>query len=386
MTSLGSDLGGIAEPVVPERHGQAALASRTGARAEEEGTQSNDSGLGGAESTEPTKGSNAVGLRPASECASGAPASATPQARIREAELNEFETYVDEFVSYLANVKNLSPNTVRAYETDLAAYVAWCRREAVRPLRVEHRQVRSWVAELAAAGYATTTQNRHLSSVRTLYRWLVSRGVTQEDAVAAVASPKLARRLPKTMGDSDVDALLAACGNDAAGLRDRAMVELLYATGARISEASGLDIADLDLAQHQVRLFGKGSKERIVPVYASCEGALKAYLAKARPQLADPKKQPSDALFLSARGNRMSAAALRVRFDRLVGLAGLDCSLTPHAMRHTFATELLDGGADLRSVQELLGHESLSTTQIYTHLSVERLKQASLQAHPRSGN
>ncbi len=311
--------------------------------------------------------------------------SVTAPGQGREAELNEFEAYVDEFVTYLANVKNLSPNTVRAYETDLAAYVAWCRREAVSPLHVEHRQVRSWVAELAAAGYATTTQNRHLSAVRTLYRWLVSRGVTQEDAVAAVASPKLGRRLPKTMGDEDVRALLEACDADAAGLRDAAMVELLYATGARISEASGLDVADLDLAQRQVRLFGKGSKERIVPIYERCAQSLKTYLGQGRPELAANGKKVTDALFLSTRGNRMSADALRVRFEKLVNLAGLDPGLTPHAMRHTFATELLDGGADLRSVQELLGHESLSTTQIYTHLSVERLKQASLQAHPRSG-
>lgn len=308
----------------------------------------------------------------------------TREASERDGELNEFELYVGRFIAYLRDVKNLSPNTVRAYEADLQAYVDWCRREAVSPLHVEHRQVRSWVAELAAAGYATTTQNRHLSAVRTLYKWLVSKGITDEDAVAAVSSPKLGRKLPKTMGDDDVRALLDACGNDAAGIRDAAMVELLYATGARISEASGLDVADVDLAQRQVRLFGKGSKERVVPVYARCAEAVSKYLREGRPVLAAARKT-TDALFLSTRGNRMSADALRVRFERLVEVAGLDPGLTPHAMRHTFATELLDGGADLRSVQELLGHESLSTTQIYTHLSVDRLKQASLQAHPRSG-
>lgn len=310
--------------------------------------------------------------------------SPTSQAESREEELACFEAHVERFIRYLADVKNLSPNTVRAYETDLQAYVGWCRREAVSPLHVEHRQVRSWVAELAAAGYATTTQNRHLSAVRTLYKWLVSKGVTDEDAVAAVSSPKLGRKLPKTMGDDDVRALLAACDDDAAGVRDAAMVELLYATGARISEASGLNVSDVDLAQRQVRLFGKGSKERVVPVYPRCAEAVSTYMRRGRPALASAQKL-TDALFLSSRGNRMSADALRVRFERLVEAAGLDPGLTPHAMRHTFATELLDGGADLRSVQELLGHESLSTTQIYTHLSVDRLKQASLQAHPRSG-
>lgn len=296
-----------------------------------------------------------------------------------------FERKVGEFIAYLGGVRNLSPNTVRAYETDLQAYVEWCRREGIDPMHVEHREVRAWLAELAGAGYATTTQNRHLSAVRSLYRWLVSRDITEEDAPAAVASPKLGRRLPKTMGDSDVAALLAACGDDASGMRDATMVELLYATGARISEAAGLSLKDIDFRQGQVRLFGKGSKERVVPVYKRCLDAVGLYMKEGRPELMLSAKKPTDALFISVRGNAMSAATLRQRFEKLVELAGLDPGLTPHAMRHTFATELLDGGADLRSVQELLGHESLSTTQIYTHLSVERLKEASLMAHPRSG-
>ena len=302
----------------------------------------------------------------------------------RERSQNEFESRAREFCAYLREVRNLSPNTVRSYEIDLGAYLDWARREGIDPMHITHREVRGWIAELSAAGYATTTQNRHLSSVRTLYRWLVSRGYTDEDAPATVASPKIAKRLPKTMRDGDVLRLLHACGSDAVGIRDRAMIELLYATGARISEASGLDVRDIDLAQRQVRLFGKGSKERIVPIYAKSVEAIKRYLLTSRSVLAASGKVRTNALFLTKQGKRMSAAALRKRFESLVEIAGLDPSLTPHAMRHTFATELLDGGADLRSVQELLGHESLSTTQIYTHLSIERLKEAALQAHPRS--
>ena len=245
--------------------------------------------------------------------------------------------------------------------------------------------MREWLAELRSAGYATTTQNRHLSAVRSLYKWLVSRDITDEDAAAAVASPKLSKRLPSMLSDSDVRLLLSACSNDPEGMRDRALIELLYASGARISEASALDVRDVDVRQRQVRLFGKGPKERVVPLYPRAVEAVQAYVKDARPSLVCCSAQATNALFLSSRGNRMSAAALRERFERLVGLAGLDPSITPHAMRHTFATQLLDGGADLRSVQELLGHESLSTTQIYTHLSVERLKAAALQAHPRSG-
>lgn len=308
----------------------------------------------------------------------------SPSERL-EGSQDEFERRAGEFCTYLRDVRNLSPNTTRAYETDLQAFVEWARREGVDPFHVSHGQIREWLAELRGAGYATTTQNRHLSAVRSLYKWLVSRDITDEDAAAAVASPKLSKRLPGTLSDSDVRRLLSACSNDPEGLRDRALIELLYASGARISEVSALDVRDVDVRQRQVRLFGKGAKERVVPLYPRAVEAVQAYVRDARPSLACCSGRATNALFLSSRGNRMSAAALRQRFERLVEFAGLDPSITPHAMRHTFATQLLDGGADLRSVQELLGHESLSTTQIYTHLSVERLKAAALQAHPRSG-
>lgn len=304
-------------------------------------------------------------------------------AAARDRGQRELRDHVEEFLEFEGGVRNLSPNTLRAYRTDLEAFLAWCEREGVDPMHVEHRELRSWLGELTSAGYATTTLNRHLSAVRALYAWMLSRGLTSEDGPAALASPKLARRLPKTVGDEGVRALIGACEADAPGLRDRALVELLYATGARISEASRLDLDDVDLSQRQVRLFGKGSKERLVPVYARAVEALRAYLAGSRAILA-AKGEGTDALFVSTRGRRMSAAALRRRFERLVTLAGLDSGLTPHAMRHTFATELVDGGADLRSVQELLGHESLSTTQIYTHLSTQRLKEAAERAHPRA--
>lgn len=292
--------------------------------------------------------------------------------------------FIDKFLLYIASIKNLSENTVRAYSIDLDEYLEWCAREGINPLTIEHREIRSWLATLSQAGYSSATVNRHLSAVRSFYKWLLSIGETKQDAAAAVSSPKLAKRLPKTMSDKDVSRLLDVCANDIEGIRDRALIELLYASGARISEAAGIKLSDIDFSQKQLRLFGKGSKERIVPLYQEALSALDTYIASARPALLSKGKEPSANLFISVRGNAMSAAALRVRFERLVKLAGLDSSLTPHSMRHTFATELLEGGADLRSVQELLGHESLSTTQIYTHLSVERLKSAALQAHPRS--
>lgn len=298
----------------------------------------------------------------------------------------QFRAYVADFVSYLASVRNLSPHTVRAYESDLDAYLSWAEREGIDPLDVTHRELRSFLAELSRARYTTRTINRHLSAVRALYRWLLHEGLTTRDAAAAVASPKLAKTLPKTMSDTDVARLLESVDvESAAGLRDRAFLELLYASGARISEIAGLDVRDVDVRSAQVRLFGKGSKERIVPLYDSCLSWVERYLGESRPELLAKRRDgsPSQALFLSTRGNRMSAAALRTCFERHVQSAGLDSSLTPHAMRHSFATELLGGGADMRSVQELLGHASLSTTQIYTHLSVDRLKDAARQAHPR---
>ena len=295
-----------------------------------------------------------------------------------------FEELVERFCDHLGRVRGLSPNTVRSYRADLTAYAAWSEREGVDPLAVTHRELRRYLAELTRARYSARTVNRHLSALRGLYRWVAREGGPASEAASALASPKIPRGLPRTMTDADVRALLATC-DDATpeGLRDRAFLELLYATGARVSEVSGLDVGDVSFAERQVRLFGKGEKERIVPVYEVALSWARRYLEEGRPALAR-RGRPTDALFLSTRGNRMSADALRTRFERHVAEAGLDPALTPHAMRHTYATELLTGGADLRSVQELLGHESLSTTQVYTHLSVERLRSAAASAHPRA--
>ena len=296
---------------------------------------------------------------------------------------HRLETLVDDYCRWLGEVRGLSPNTVRSYRADLASYVSWAERRGVDGLAPTHRSLRGYLAELGRARYSTRTVNRRLSALRGFFRWLVREGHCSSEEASAISSPKVARTLPKVMSDAEAAALLESCDTGTAeGLRDRAFLELLYATGARVSEVSGLSVGDVVFSQAQVRLFGKGSKERIVPVYASALEWVSRYLASARPGLLGRKQ--TSALFVSTRGNPMSADALRTCFERHVAMAGLDPTLTPHAMRHTFATELLDGGADLRSVQELLGHESLSTTQIYTHLSVERLKQAASRAHPRS--
>ena len=309
----------------------------------------------------------------------------TPQALARDDSQRRFEASVEDYLAMLGGVRHLSGNTLRAYRTDLAAFLAWARREGVSPLDLTHRDLRSYLVDLTRAGYTPQTISRHLSALRGLYRWMQREGRCGSAAAVALSSPKLARTLPRTMSDEDARRLLSTCeGDDAVSLRDRAFLELLYASGARVSEVSRLDVSDLDLAQGQASLFGKGSKERIVPLYETALGWLRRYLDESRPVLLARAKDPTEALFLSTRGRRMSADALRTAFERRVTEAGLDPATTPHAMRHAFATELLDGGADLRSVQELLGHESLSTTQVYTHLSVERLRRAAEGAHPRA--
>jgi integrase/recombinase XerD len=311
-----------------------------------------------------------------------------PGAIKRASQQAGFSNYVDAYIAYLGNVCHFSSNTVRAYKTDLLQYCAWLSREGLAPLEVSHRELRGWLAELAAARYKTTTIDRHLSSVRDLYRWLVHEGLTDKDCAAALYSPKPARKLPHTMSSEEVNHLISSCDDRSdEGLRDHCFLELLAATGARISEMSNLTISDFTADRRQVRLFGKGSKQRIVPIYETAINLCDSYLLKARPALLSRRKAGSvagEAFFISVRGRPMSADALRSRFERQVRIAGLNPQLTPHAMRHTYATELLSGGADLRSVQELLGHADLSTTQIYTHVSIERLKDVERQAHPRA--
>ena len=308
----------------------------------------------------------------------------TSEERLRENE--RAEGLLAEFLGHLKHVRRLSPHTVRAYETDLRSYLDWCKREGVVATRPDRRATRRYLTNLVGARYTDKTVNRHLSALRSFFSWMQEHGEHVDDSVLAMHGRKLTRSLPNVMADEDVRHLVAACDESKAeGLRDRAMIELMYATGARISELAGLAPSDIDYAQGEVRLFGKGSKERIVPVYEVALDATRSYVESARPTLTASRKKPGvpSALFVSVRGNDMTANALRARFERLVQLAGLENAVTPHAVRHTYATELLDGGADLRTVQELLGHESMATTQIYTHLSVERLKNATKQAHPR---
>jgi len=299
---------------------------------------------------------------------------------------------IEGYLESLSVERAASPHTMRSYRCDLEAFLRWCMRHEVDPRTATHRQLRAYLGELDAARYSRATINRHLSSLHGFYQWMLLAGYTQSDPASILSGPKQSRHLPHVLKQGEMERLLAVHGpRDELGRvreqspsdkRDQAILELFYACGARISEVAALRVGDVDFSSRLVRLFGKGSKERIVPLHEICIDSLVDYLQTARPELLGSKTSPF--LFISTRGNPMSADAIRVMFKRAVRAAGLDDRLSPHDMRHTFATDLLEGDADLRSVQEMLGHASLSTTQIYTHLSPARLKQAHTQAHPRA--
>lgn len=295
---------------------------------------------------------------------------------------------VDDYIAYVGCVLSLSGHTVRAYEQHLEVFVDWCADHGVDPLAVSVRQLRSYIGDMRSSGLVQRSVAAHLSSIRSFFRWMMMEGVVESNPAEALSFPKAPSTLPVTVSSQQLRLLFDAVDGDTpSGLRDACMLELFYATGARISELASLRLDSFDRATHCVRLFGKGSKERIVPVYHRAERAVDRYVADGRGALLGSSRNLSvgvqTALFISDRGRAMDAAALRYRFKALSRKAGLPSDVTPHSMRHTFATDLLDGGADLRSVQELLGHASLSTTQIYTHLSVDRMKGALKQAHPR---
>jgi len=289
----------------------------------------------------------------------------------------------DRYLQHLRVERAVSPQTLRAYSADLKRYLEWAERTDMDPIRLNHRQMRRYLAEMDQAGYARRTIARRLSAVRSFFAFLVTEGLAESDPSSVLATPKLPSRLPNVIPDEALKMLLAAPDpGSATGLRDRAILELLYATGCRVSEVVGLRVSDLDFAQGQVRLFGKGAKERIVPVYEAALASVRTYLRTGRPELV--RAGGEEHLFLSTRGRPLSADAVRRMFRRHASGVHAGAGISPHSMRHTFATHLIEAGADLRTVQELLGHVALATTQIYAHVSMKRLQDAHGKAHPRA--
>jgi len=295
------------------------------------------------------------------------------------------------FLDHLAVERGLAPNTLAAYGRDLRRYAAFLEHRGIdRADEIDPSVVRSFVASLSAsthgpddASYASTSVVRTLSAVRSFHRFLVREGITERDPTVDVRRPRLPRSLPKAIPLADVERLLAAPDETSPrGLRDRAILELLYGAGLRVSELTALDVDDIDLDEGAVRVLGKGGKEREVPVGRHAREAVSAYLTRARPSLAGPRTR--GALFLNARGGRLTRQSCARLLEMHARNAGIARHVTLHGLRHSFATHLLEGGADVRVVQELLGHASVATTQVYTLVTKEHLREVYLTSHPRA--
>lgn len=286
-----------------------------------------------------------------------------------------------EVESFLAvSAARLAPRTVEAYRRDLTALAVWLRHS---PATATREELERYLAELRAEGLAASTIARRLAAVRAFFRHRVLVGAAAENPAADVALPRRARRLPRTLSPGEAERLVeAASGTKPRDLRDRALVELLYGAGLRVSEAVGLERGGVDLDERLVRSIGKGGKERIVPLGRSAAEALRRYLSRGRPFL-DRRHRPD--LFLNAQGGALTRAGAFLILRRLAAKAGLEPGrVHPHLLRHSFATHLLEGGADLRSVQEMLGHADLATTELYTHVTDRRRREAYFAAHPHA--
>jgi integrase/recombinase XerC len=291
---------------------------------------------------------------------------------------------IGEFLNYLTYERNVSLNTVAAYRDDLESFTGFlCNdyftlgRDQLDLRRVDHLAVRSYLAHLARRSLRRSSIARHLSALRSFFKFLMREGLAEANPARGIATPKGEKHLPSVLQTSDIALLLEQ--PDLAtplGVRDRAWLELLYASGLRIGELVGIDVDDVELRARLVKVRGKGSKERIVPFGSKAEDAVRAWMAV--------RQADDHALFTNYRGQRITARSVRRLFDRYVRGAALRAGASPHTLRHSFATHLLNAGADLRGIQELLGHASLSTTQKYTHLNDWQLIEVYRKAHPRA--
>ncbi|MDR7440118.1 MAG: site-specific tyrosine recombinase XerD [Armatimonadota bacterium] len=290
---------------------------------------------------------------------------------------------VDAFLDHLRLEVGCSPHTCAAYRTDLADFARFARMQGVTDLRrVSRAEVTLYLFSLRHRGLSPATVARRLSALRALYRFLMQEGEAGADPTEDVTGPRRRRPLPKVLSREEVARLLSALpAHTPEGLRDRAILELLYASGLRVAELVGLEVGDVDLEAELVRVTGKGRRQRVVPVGSYAVRALEAYLSLGRPALL--RGRQARAMFVGRSGKPLSRQWVWGMLRRYARLAGIRSPVSPHVLRHSFATHLLEGGADLRAVQELLGHASITTTQIYTHVTREHLRQVFDRAHPR---
>lgn len=309
----------------------------------------------------------------------------------RQASHDELARHIDDFIAHLAGERRASPHTVAAYGRDLRQLCSFLRERArgeAKLAQVSKLTLRAWLGELAQ-GRSAATLARKISAVRALFSWLQRTGAVRKNPAELLATPKVPRKLPAFLSVDaaaqlmDAASALPSLATEVERLRDTALLELLYGSGLRVSELTSLDVADVSIADEQVRVLGKGRKERVVPLGSKAQAALRAYLPR-RPELAHPKTGFCDpsALLLSRRGRRLNVRRVQLLVQRYGALAAGRPDLHPHALRHTCATHMLEGGADLRAIQEMLGHASLSTTQRYTHLSMDQLLRVYDDSHP----
>jgi tyrosine recombinase XerC len=292
------------------------------------------------------------------------------------------ERELDLFIDHLTVVKRASPHTVKSYSSDIVQFLGFAREAGVETF--DYPLVRRYLAHLQKEGIARTSVARKVAALRAFFKYLVRMGLVEDDPMVSVVAPRREKKLPKFLRGEQIEALLSAPdASEALGARDRAILETLYASGLRVSELVSLDVGDID-GSDELRTLGKGSKERIVLLGRAAREAIGEYLGSARGKLAENAKTRTDALFLNHRGGRLTTRSVGRIVDHYVEQVSDSLKISPHTLRHTFATHLLAGGADLRAVQELLGHESAATTQIYTHITRERLKEVYDKAHPRA--
>lgn len=296
------------------------------------------------------------------------------------------EKLLEKYTRYLTLERSISPLTVRNYTSDIKGFIDFLKDNKVASLdNVDRLLMRRYLAILHDEGITRGSINRKLSALRSFYRYLERQKYISTNPLMSVAAPKLEKRLPTYLNKSDIKRLIESPDTSTPqGTRDRAILELLYAAGLRVSEIINLDLEDIDFSTHQVRVWGKGSKERISLMGKPAVKALKLYVQHSRVKLQGKKE--TKALFLNRTGGRLSERSIQRLIQHYARSAGLDSRVFPHIMRHTFATHLLDGGADLRVVQDLLGHSRLSSTQIYTHVTQNQIRRTYLAAHPRSSD
>ncbi|MDE0939451.1 MAG: tyrosine recombinase XerC [Pirellulales bacterium] len=297
-------------------------------------------------------------------------------------------TAIERFIEYLRVERNASPLTLKSYEEDLIALVLYLEEvegRSVKICEVTTLDLRGFIAELQQAGYAKATISRKLACLRSFFRFAVREGWVEANVAKPLRNPRTGRKLPHFLSAEEIAKLLESPPSSmASGLRDRAILETMYSSGLRVSELVGLSLEDIDFPGGLIRVRGKGRKERLSPLGSYAQKALKKWLTKRKP---DPKgsKNDTQAVFLNRFGRRLTSRSVGRMLEKCLKQCGLDQRTSPHTLRHSFATHLLDRGADIRSVQELLGHKSLITTQIYTHVSTTRLREVYETAHPRAG-